>query len=123
LYDAAEAHGSRLRLSLWTTFVRASSAVRIRARVENVNTCLIGYWGGAECAQVSSLNSVRFEDLSLHLGLADPVESFTAGSISAPALDDILVYQDSSGQDRWDYYASLTGTWKRYGRDVSFRGY
>jgi hypothetical protein len=97
--------------------------VRIRARVENVNTCLIGYGGGAECGPVSSLNSVCFEDLSLHLGLADPVEGFSAGSTSGAAVDDIVVYQDSSGQDSWDYYSSLAGTWKRYAHDVSFRGY
>lgn len=123
LYDDSEAQRSRLRISLWTTFVRSSSAVRIRARVENVNTCLIGHGGGAECGQVSSLNSVRFEDLTLHLGLADPPETFTAGSASGAAVDDIVVYQDSSGQDSWDYYRTLEGTWKRYARDVSFRGY
>lgn len=128
LYDPSEAHRYRIRVSSWSTFARDSGAVRTRIRVHNPNTCMIAFTGGASCAPQSSLNSVMFEDASLHLGLADGGASAglkTGDGQTATLTSTASIYQESSGRDGWDYYKNLPAgeTWKRYARDVTFRGY
>lgn len=125
LYDPSEAHRYRIGVTSWTTFVRDSGAVRSRVRVQNPNTCMIRFTGGAECGAHSSLNSVMFDDASVHLGL-DAGAGFRTGDGQTGSLSsDLTINQESSGRDGWDYYKNLSPgqTWKRYARDVTFRGY
>lgn len=133
LYACTELQRYRVRLSVWSTFVRGSGAVRLRVRVENVSVCPVTEDGAKHCWLEGSLNSVAWEDLTLHLALAQPAGAFrsgpASGSLDAPAL----VYQDSSGIEAWDYYRTLPpvgangytpGGWEARGpANVSFRGF
>ena len=132
LYDCGELRRYRLRVSTWTTFVRDSAAVRVRARTENVSVCPVTEDGAKHCWLEHSLNSSHWDDLSLHLGLAAPATTWESGAATGPAATGVSAYQDSSGLATWDYYKNLPpvgdngytpGGWDRYGAFVDFRGY
>lgn len=133
LYPCSELQRYRARLSVFATFVRDSTAVRLRVRVENVSVCPVTEDGAKHCALEGSLDAIGFEDLSLRLALADPASVFRSGSLAGSLSEPVTVVQDSSGLERWDFYRTLPpvgpngytpGGWLSRGpANVSFRGF
>ncbi|MCJ7623429.1 MAG: hypothetical protein MUO76_07985 [Anaerolineaceae bacterium] len=116
-------------------FFDGQPVLRLFYTVENNNLCLPDEGGQIYCYDIGSEGSVTLKDLSLILAtdLQDGLRFEVPGEQAsfADALDgDLLVYQDSSGTDRWDYYPNkvdwdgkLIDTRPRMQSYVSFRGY
>lgn len=132
-YPCDELRKYRVRVDVWLTFVTGSGAVRARTRVANTSVCPVTEDGAKHCWLEHSLNSTRWSDMSLHLGLAEPADSFFTGPVTDETTAPVVSYQDSSGTDQWDYFNDLApvgdggytpGGWEdRSGSHVSFRGF
>jgi hypothetical protein len=116
-------------------FYGGQSILRLFYTVENNNLCPPDEGGQIYCHDIGSEGSVTLKDLSLVLStdLRDGLRYEVPGEVAtlADALDgDLLVYQDSSGTDYWDYYPNKVDwesmpidTRPRMQSYVSFRGY
>ncbi len=127
--DALLAYTSRY----W--FFAGSETIRVFHTIENNNLCTIDGEGQPVCNDFGTPGSVDIKDASLVLpsDLKGDLD-FTAGgegqAINGSVSAKLIVYQDSSGTNSWDHYATLTD-WDgeaidarpRLQASVSFKGY
>jgi hypothetical protein len=116
-------------------FYAGQPTVRLFHTLENNTLCPLDGNGQPTCYEIGSPGSVSFRDLSLivptDLGGDLTWEAGGAGAPATATMDDRLVlYQDSSGTDRWDRFTTATDwegqpldTRPRMQAYVSFRGY
>ena len=116
-------------------FYTGKGTVRVFHTVENNNLCPLGEYEELRCHDIGSGGSVALADLSLvaHPGLGGAL-TYRVGTQGAqargPLVADLVLYQDSSGTDYWDHYATFSD-WESRPLDarprlqayVSFRGY
>ena len=111
---------SSLNFTMRITFYYNELFFKIIYTQENNLPCLNDGSGQPDCLYFGTPNSLRFEDLSLKIVLADrveiwllPLDSDIDGNTNNNALVDslnsnILVYQDSSGGEDWNRWPGVT---------------
>ena len=108
---------------------------RLFLTIENNSLCPLVDYGQLDCHDIGSGGSVEFSDLSIVIpaDLGDSLSYTVVGageSLAGELSDDLLLYQDSSGTDYWDYYPNKVD-WEGHRLDtnprlqsyVGFKGY
>ncbi len=116
-------------------FYAGQSTVRLFHTVQNDKLCPLGEYEQLECFDIGGTNSVNVADISLVLNtdLTAPLTYYAGGdgtTASGGLSSGLVVYQDSSGNEHWNLYPTLTDwegapldTRPRMQSYVSFRGY
>jgi hypothetical protein len=116
-------------------FTAGQPSVHLFHTVENNTLCPLAEYGQLDCYDVGSGGSIEIGDLSFIVptDLGGDLTYWTGGEgepVSGPLRENLLLYQNSSGTDHWDTYATLTNwegnpldTRPRMQSAVTFRGY
>ncbi|MBN1286980.1 MAG: hypothetical protein JXB47_16390 [Anaerolineae bacterium] len=124
-------YGTLLDYTARYWFYAGQAQVRLFYTVENNTLCPLVEYGQLACYHIGEGGGVNLADLSLVIptDLGGDLSYHSVGA-AGPLTGDFVIYQDSSGADYWDRYATFTDwdgnpldTRPRMQAYVSFRGY